>query len=218
MNGHDQPGSTRRERRARTGRRPSTRSGISRAVIGRSRSSSGMALVTACAAAHRDPRRRSSASWPSRPSGSTTSRPPACSCCWPWASTSSWAWPDCSTWATRRSSPSVPTPTRTAASTFTDLHIPFWLMLPIGAVVAAVFGILLGAPTLRLRGDYLAIVTLGFGEIVPIVFRNADLDQGHRRHRRHRPARACCRSGWRYASAPQSRSRTTSSWPCSSPS
>ena len=44
-------------------------------------------------------------------------------------------------------------------------------MLPIGAVVAAVFGILLGAPTLRLRGDYLAIVTLGFGEIVPIVFR-----------------------------------------------
>ena len=37
---------------------------------------------------------------------------------------------------------------------------------------AAVFGILLGAPTLKLRGDYLAIVTLGFGEIVPIVFRN----------------------------------------------
>ena len=59
------------------------------------------------------------------------------------------------------------------ASGFTDMHIPFWLMLPIGAVVAAVFGILLGAPTLRLRGDYLAIVTLGFGEIVPIVFRNA---------------------------------------------
>ena len=46
-------------------------------------------------------------------------------------------------------------------------------MLLVGAVVAAVFGILLGAPTLRLRGDYLAIVTLGFGEIVPIVFRNA---------------------------------------------
>src|SRR6186713_126305 len=47
------------------------------------------------------------------------------------------------------------------ASGFTDLHIPFWLMLPIGAVMAAIFGILLGAPTLRLRGDYLAIVTLG---------------------------------------------------------
>jgi ABC-type branched-subunit amino acid transport system permease subunit len=59
------------------------------------------------------------------------------------------------------------------ASVFTQLHIPFWLMLPIGAVVAAVFGILLGAPTLRLRGDYLAIVTLGFGEIVPVVFKNA---------------------------------------------
>ncbi|HUP82604.1 MAG TPA: ABC transporter ATP-binding protein [Candidatus Limnocylindria bacterium] len=60
------------------------------------------------------------------------------------------------------------------ASGFTDLHIPFWPMLLVGALVAAVFGILLGAPTLRLRGDYLAIVTLGFGEIVPVVFRNAD--------------------------------------------
>ena len=49
----------------------------------------------------------------------------------------------------------------------------FWPMLLVGAFVAAVFGILLGAPTLRLRGDYLAIVTLGFGEIVPIVFREA---------------------------------------------
>ena len=49
----------------------------------------------------------------------------------------------------------------------------FWPMLLIGAGVAALFGVLLGAPTLRLRGDYLAIVTLGFGEIVPIVFREA---------------------------------------------
>jgi branched-chain amino acid transport system permease protein len=48
----------------------------------------------------------------------------------------------------------------------------FWLVLPIAAVVAAIFGVILGAPTLRLRGDYLAIVTLGFGEIVPVVFRN----------------------------------------------
>ena len=48
----------------------------------------------------------------------------------------------------------------------------FWLVLPIAAVVAAIFGMILGAPTLRLRGDYLAIVTLGFGEIVPVVFRN----------------------------------------------
>jgi branched-chain amino acid transport system permease protein len=48
----------------------------------------------------------------------------------------------------------------------------FWLMLPISAIVAAFFGFLFGAPTLRLKGDYLAIVTLGFGEIVPIVARN----------------------------------------------
>ena len=60
------------------------------------------------------------------------------------------------------------------ASPFSGLHIPFWPMLLIGAFAAAVFGVLLGAPTLRLRGDYLAIVTLGFGEIVPIVFLNAD--------------------------------------------
>jgi ABC-type branched-subunit amino acid transport system permease subunit len=60
------------------------------------------------------------------------------------------------------------------ASSFTGLAIPFWPMLLVGAVVAATFGIILGAPTLRLRGDYLAIVTLGFGEIVPAVFLNAD--------------------------------------------
>ena len=61
-----------------------------------------------------------------------------------------------------------------ASSSYTGLDVPFWIMLPIGAAVAAMFGILLGAPTLRLRGDYLAIVTLGFGEIVPVVFLNAD--------------------------------------------
>jgi ABC-type branched-subunit amino acid transport system permease subunit len=60
------------------------------------------------------------------------------------------------------------------ASSFTGLHVPFWPMLLVGAFAAATFGILLGAPTLRLRGDYLAIVTLGFGEIVPAVFLNAD--------------------------------------------
>ena len=51
--------------------------------------------------------------------------------------------------------------------------VVFWPMLVVGAMVAALFGVLLGAPTLRLRGDYLAIVTLGFGEIVPIVFRES---------------------------------------------
>jgi branched-chain amino acid transport system permease protein len=48
----------------------------------------------------------------------------------------------------------------------------FWIVIWIAAAVAAVAGVILGAPTLPLRGDYLAIVTLGFGEIVPIVFRN----------------------------------------------
>jgi len=53
-----------------------------------------------------------------------------------------------------------------------NIHIPFWVMLFVASAIAAIFGILLGAPTLRLRGDYLAIVTLGFGEIVPQTFLN----------------------------------------------
>jgi len=52
------------------------------------------------------------------------------------------------------------------------MTVSFWLGMPICGLVAAIFGVLFGAPTLRLRGDYLAIVTLGFGEIVPIVARN----------------------------------------------
>src|SRR5437870_1927172 len=48
----------------------------------------------------------------------------------------------------------------------------FWIAMIASAGVAATFGVILGAPTLRLRGDYLAIVTLGFGEIVPLVIRN----------------------------------------------
>ncbi len=52
------------------------------------------------------------------------------------------------------------------------IHLNFWVALPLCALVAATFGIILGAPTLRLRGDYLAIVTLGFGEIVPEVITN----------------------------------------------
>jgi branched-chain amino acid transport system permease protein len=58
------------------------------------------------------------------------------------------------------------------ASPHFGLHLPFWAILPIGAGVAALFGVLLGAPTLKLRGDYLAIVTLGFGEIVRIFLNN----------------------------------------------
>lgn len=52
------------------------------------------------------------------------------------------------------------------------IHLPFWALLFLASAIAALFGILLGAPTLRLRGDYLAIVTLGFGEIVPQTFLN----------------------------------------------
>ncbi len=55
-----------------------------------------------------------------------------------------------------------------------NIHISFWILLFVSAFIAAIFGVVLGAPTLRLRGDYLAIVTLGFGEIVPRVFRNAE--------------------------------------------
>jgi branched-chain amino acid transport system permease protein len=55
-----------------------------------------------------------------------------------------------------------------------SFHLPFWLMLFVGMLVAAASGAILGFPTLRLRGDYLAIVTLGFGEIVPRIFRNLD--------------------------------------------
>ncbi|MBI2294859.1 MAG: ABC transporter ATP-binding protein [Betaproteobacteria bacterium] len=58
------------------------------------------------------------------------------------------------------------------ASPHFDVHLPFWLLLPLGAAFACVFGVLLGAPTLRLRGDYLAIVTLGFGEIIRIFLVN----------------------------------------------
>jgi branched-chain amino acid transport system permease protein len=53
-----------------------------------------------------------------------------------------------------------------------QFHFSFWPMLAVTAIVCAVFGMFFGAPTLRLRGDYLAIVTLGFGEIVPVVARN----------------------------------------------
>jgi branched-chain amino acid transport system permease protein len=52
------------------------------------------------------------------------------------------------------------------------LHVSIWIALPIGASLAAAFGILLGAPVLKLRGDYLAIVTLGFGEIIRIFLNN----------------------------------------------
>jgi branched-chain amino acid transport system permease protein len=54
------------------------------------------------------------------------------------------------------------------------LHTSIWLVIPLGAAIAGVLGILLGAPTLKLRGDYLAIVTLGFGEIIRVFLNNLD--------------------------------------------
>lgn len=54
------------------------------------------------------------------------------------------------------------------------LHTPLWLVIPLAAALAGVLGILLGAPTLKLRGDYLAIVTLGFGEIIRVFLNNLD--------------------------------------------
>src|SRR5215469_5660328 len=53
-----------------------------------------------------------------------------------------------------------------------NIHLPFWIIIPMGAGLACIFGVLLGAPTLKLRGDYLAIVTLGFGEIIRIFLNN----------------------------------------------
>ncbi|WP_069172351.1 branched-chain amino acid ABC transporter permease [Streptomyces griseus] len=61
----------------------------------------------------------------------------------------------------------------TTASAF-DVHFPFWAAVLTGAAVSLVFGVIIGAPTLRLRGDYLAIVTLGFGEIFRITVGNLD--------------------------------------------
>ncbi|MEN9891392.1 MAG: hypothetical protein RLY78_1687 [Pseudomonadota bacterium] len=56
----------------------------------------------------------------------------------------------------------------------TGLHTPIWLVIPLGAALAGIAGVTLGAPTLRLRGDYLAIVTLGFGEIIRVFMNNLD--------------------------------------------
>ena len=59
------------------------------------------------------------------------------------------------------------------------LHLSFWVIVPLAGLICAIAGVIIGWPTLRLRGDYLAIVTLGFGEIIPDVFRNGDSIGGH---------------------------------------
>jgi len=73
------------------------------------------------------------------------------------------------------SSPHLTTQFPAIAAMFPDgLHMPIFVMLPLCAIVASFFGAMLGAPTLKLRGDYLAIVTLGFGEIIRIFMNNLD--------------------------------------------
>jgi branched-chain amino acid transport system permease protein len=56
------------------------------------------------------------------------------------------------------------------------IHVTIWLVLLVAGVLTAIVGVVIGLPTLRLRGDYLAIVTLGFGEILPQIARNGDQD------------------------------------------
>ncbi len=59
------------------------------------------------------------------------------------------------------------------------IHVNFWLVLVVAGFICAIAGMLIGAPTLRLKSDYLALVTLGFGEIIPQFFRNGDDIFGH---------------------------------------
>jgi len=66
----------------------------------------------------------------------------------------------------------------TVSDSLSGIHISMWLVLILAGVFTLIVGILIGLPTLRLRGDYLAIVTLGFGEIVPQFVRNADSIRG----------------------------------------
>jgi branched-chain amino acid transport system permease protein len=62
----------------------------------------------------------------------------------------------------------------TNASRLPGIHLSFWVVVILAGIICAIAGVIIGWPTLRLRGDYLAIVTLGFGEIIPDVFRNGD--------------------------------------------
>lgn len=63
-----------------------------------------------------------------------------------------------------------------AAFSSAGIHVNFWFVLIVAAAFVAMWGVIIGAPTLRLRSDYLALVTLGFGEIIPQFFHNADSD------------------------------------------
>ena len=113
------------------------------------------------------------------------------------------------------------------ASPHFDLHLPFWMVLPIGVALAAAAGIALGFPVLKLRGDYLAIVTLGFGEIIRIFMNNLDapvnITNGPRASIGWIPSKsvngrwAALRRFWAFAS-PAQKSTTTCCWRWSSSS
>lgn len=62
----------------------------------------------------------------------------------------------------------------TAAKTIPGIHLSFWFVVILAGIITAITGVVIGAPTLRLKSDYLALVTLGFGEILPEIFRNAE--------------------------------------------
>jgi branched-chain amino acid transport system permease protein len=70
-------------------------------------------------------------------------------------------------------------PAQSSGRELPGIHISFWLLLIAAGAFTALWGVIIGAPTLRLRGDYLAIVTLGFGEIIPRLFVNGDNIFGH---------------------------------------
>ena len=92
----------------------------------------------------------------------------------------------------------------------------FWICLPLAGILAAFWGVMLGFPVLRLRGDYLAIVTLAFGEIIRVVLINwVDADQRPERHHRHPApdASSACPSAWRAATAPSPASSASSPRP-----
>ena len=94
----------------------------------------------------------------------------------------------------------------------------FWICLPLAGILASFWGVILGFPVLRLRGDYLAIVTMAFGEIIRLVLLNCQsADPRPRRHQRHpaaeflRPAlHAAATTASRISSASSTRTRTAS--------
>jgi branched-chain amino acid transport system permease protein len=107
------------------------------------------------------------------------------------------------------------------AAMFPDgFHSSIWLVVPMAAGLAALFGIILGAPVLKLRGDYLAIVTLGFGEIIRIFMNNlnapVNITNGPQGITLIDPitigVNFAARSIWASSSCPRSTFTTTCSW------